>query len=210
MEKFDYSLFRDEVANEIKEFSQEQLVHFAWLCGVRALPFLCVEKGFSYWMDKKQTHLNSIFYALDVCSVTFRQNAVTSSYNHDVAFFAASDAAGTAANAVFFAIASNDDVYASDDANAALSAKTIPRFHEIIRSDINAIRENKLTAINNGLTIYGQLWHDFLDALNDIDCGYWAKLYEDLFKNRFVIDDEELIRRLAVPEEIRAEGAAKV
>jgi len=46
--------------------------------------------------------------------------------------------------------------------------------------------------------------------LNVFGCGYWARLYEDLFKNRFVIDENELIRRLNAPNVVKNQGAAAV
>ena len=78
------------------------------------------------------------------------------------------------------------------------------------------IWNNFLEDINN-TNIYGVIWNNFLEDLNNIGCGYWARLYEDLFKNKsiseyeFIFDEEELGRRLfGVPDEIRAAGAAAV
>jgi hypothetical protein len=66
-------------------------------------------------------------------------------------------------------------------------------------------------------SIYGVIWNNFFEDLHTAGCGYWVRLYENLFKNksiikdRFTIDEKELERRLfGVPDEIRAEGAAAV
>lgn len=41
-------------------------------------------------------------------------------------------------------------------------------------------------------------------------CGYWGQLYQTLFESRLVVDQTALKQRLAVPQEIRAQGAAVV
>jgi len=51
---------------------------------------------------------------------------------------------------------------------------------------------------------------NFQEDLVSIGCGYWARFYENLFNNGFPIDIKILERHLAVPDEIKAEGAAAV
>jgi len=72
------------------------------------------------------------------------------------------------------------------------------------------IKTNKRELLNNDVNWYGNVWNSFQDDLSAIGCGYWAKLYADLFANRFVADKETLERRLNVPNEIKAQGAAAV
>jgi len=62
----DTEIFRKQVEEELKKMSGEQIVFFAWLCAVRALPFLCSEGNFNYWREKDlQRYLYAIFRALD-------------------------------------------------------------------------------------------------------------------------------------------------
>lgn len=49
----------------------KQRHRFTWMCGMRALPFLSVNRDFAYWSsDKKQKYLYSIFFALDVAALS--------------------------------------------------------------------------------------------------------------------------------------------
>ena len=42
---------------------------FAWLCAVRALPFLSAKRNFDYWKEEtKQEHLFAVFNAVDIAS----------------------------------------------------------------------------------------------------------------------------------------------
>ena len=61
--------FKSQVAKQLKGLDKKQLCFFAWRCGLQALPFISVRKGFSYWPQKdKQKHLYSIFNALDIAA----------------------------------------------------------------------------------------------------------------------------------------------
>ena len=112
--------------------------------------------------------------------------------------------------------------------------KTINNDIKVIFNDITAIKNNDLAALNKeasiygavwnnsleelkNINIYGVIWNNFMEDLIDAGCGYWARYYEKLFENKsitkekFVIDEEELERRLFdIPDEIRTEGAAAV
>ncbi|MCL1906082.1 MAG: hypothetical protein FWG06_03630 [Clostridiales bacterium] len=111
---------------------------------------------------------------------------------------------------------------------------TINNDIRVIFNSIAAIKSNDLTALNKDTSIYGAMWNNFLEDtsntgiygvvwnnfLEDLDkagCGYWGRLYKELFKNKFILkdrfalDEKELARRLfGVPDEIKAEGAAAV
>ena len=59
--------FNQKIEQELKNLTKEQVIHFAWLCAVRALPFIGSKGSFDYWKkNDRQRHLYSIFYALDV------------------------------------------------------------------------------------------------------------------------------------------------
>jgi len=254
--------FRNEIEERLQGLSHKQICQFAWLCGVRALPFLSAKRAFVYWKEnKRQEHLWSIFNALDICAAfTYEHGPPAADYA--AAADAAADAAD-AARAADYAAADYANAYAdyadyadyaaaADAARAARAARAAARaayaaraaaaayasdsasdyasdyaaadyavnaaaayddraaVNDILYADIEAIKTNNLATLNNDTSIYGEVWQNFLDDLNSIGCGYWAKLYEDLFKNKFVIDVAELERRLGVPDEIKAQGAAAV
>ncbi|MCL1976128.1 MAG: hypothetical protein FWG61_08220 [Firmicutes bacterium] len=159
---------------------------------------------------------------------------------------AAINAAAWAFRASTFGGKANDiSRFASDSAFWELQAftrigtvdifgKTIDNHIRVIFSEIDAIKNNDLAALNKDPTIYGSvwknsledvkksniygvIWHNFLEDLESVSCGYWARLYKNLFKNKsitrdkFIFDEQELLRRLfQIPEEIRAKGAAAV
>ena len=56
---------------DIDRLGAKHKAYFAWICAMRSLPFLCVEKGFPYWRDdggadSVQRILYEIFHALDL------------------------------------------------------------------------------------------------------------------------------------------------
>jgi small GTP-binding protein len=122
------------------------------------------------------------------------------------AAFAADDAAYAAAAAAYAAAAADANFFKfRADANTYTE-----QMKNAIRNDLQIIKEGTQKKFNNDTGIYADAWHDFLESLENIGCGYWAKLYKDLFENGFVLDKAELKRRLNIPDEIRKQGAAAV
>ena len=216
--------FRDEIKKRLDGLSRAQTRRFAWLCGVRVLPFLSADsRGFSYWKEEdRQKHLYAVFNALDVSfpgKVAFSAahaahaaaNAANAILDDASAAPATAAAATNAAHATAYTIAT---AYAADWANDAAGAALFVGhryFKQILSNDLEAIRTGDIAAPDKGTGImYGNIWSHFLEDLNAAGCGYWARLYEDLFINRFVVNEEELERRLKVPDEIKAKGAAAV
>ena len=225
----------DQITQRLKNLNRKQLCKFSWLCGLRVLPFLSAQRGFAYWPEnKRQKHLYSIFYALDISVQTvFPYDYIAAGAAAD-ATFAASDmafavasatsidadaeaarAAAEAARAAARAVSTTHNIYTAASAvarSAARSAHSIATFdlESILQQDIEAIKENKLDACNHDIFVYGKLWDNFQEDLKAIGCDYWARFYENLFNNGFDIDKEQLKRHLGVPDEIKAEGAAAV
>jgi len=110
--------------------------------------------------------------------------------------------AATAAAAVILAAPAYPVANTTEDKHKELE--------KILLNNIEAFRTDNLSALNNDTGIYGETWPNFLEDLNASGCGYWARLYEDLFTNGFVIDKKELERRLNIPDEIKKKGAAAV
>ena len=69
--------FQQKVREQIKRLSRKQQVYFAWLCGVKSLPFLCMGKRFNYWGERKQIHLKATFHSLDICAAIFHGESVS-------------------------------------------------------------------------------------------------------------------------------------
>jgi GTPase SAR1 family protein len=205
----------------------KQQCKFSWLCGLRALPLLSVQRGFAYWSEgNRQKHLYSIFNAMDVSAKAVIGNYFSGSdrfraaTNADVdAAFDAGRAANTAkaarvaayaaANAADIAITGYNADVAAYAGRVASSAAAFD-LKSILLKDIEAIKEKGLNDCNHDTSVYGKLWDDFQEDLKATGCAYWARFYENLFRNSFRIDEEQLKRHLGVPDEIRAEGAAAV
>jgi GTPase SAR1 family protein len=110
--------FKEKIGQGLKGLNPIQQCQFAWLCGVRALPFLSVRRNFAYWPKTNiQNFLYSIFHALDVsASIAFLDDLVA-----DAATFAATDAAAYIADAAAHAAAMAADA-ATDVTDAAAYA----------------------------------------------------------------------------------------
>ena len=220
-----------EMEYQIKNLNRQQLCFFAWLCGLRVLPFLSVES--TYWTkNNSQKLLYNIFYALDINAIVAFQYDFTADIAYDVAYAAKIDAANAEAYAknykAYDSIASiyiaASKIAVSDDPDsiyaytiktteaAIISAKKFIGFdlENILFEDIKAIKDNALHTCNRNIGIYGKLWDDFKDDLNTIGCAYWAQFYEDLFNKGFYINQEQLKRHFGIPDEIKAKGAAVV
>ena len=221
MARDDMHTFREEVEKQIDSFNRKQMVLLAWLCAVRALPFLSNSKKreFGYWNENvRQTHLLAIFNAVNVA---LSRGIGLESANYIVVAFAAyadsdAHAAHAAYSAYYSAYAAAYSAYggviiaADAAANAAHNTDSLKCMQDQIRIDIKNISQNINPPYETNISIYGNVWHKFLDDLHGVGCSYWANHYQKLFDNGFVADEEEIERILSVPEEIQAQGAAAV
>jgi len=244
--------FEEEIKQSLKDLTGYERCQFSWLCALRALPFLSVERGFTYWEEKeRQKHLYSIFYAMDVnaqaaftndftrvdilraavkaaaittahigvegavvyaaCATVYAAKATAAAYAAaDIASYANADP-NTVANTVAAACAYADrkivdKIIAADNAKAddnTISAATAAVFaakaanvafdlESILVKDIEAIKKNKLNECNLDTSVYGKIWDNFQDDLKAVGCAYWARYYDDLFKNGFAINPNSL------------------
>jgi len=54
--------FEDQIKQKLIGLNHKQLCQFAWLCGLRVLPFLSAKGKFTYWpKGNRQEYLYSIF-----------------------------------------------------------------------------------------------------------------------------------------------------
>lgn len=227
-------IFGDQVQRILSSFSQKDIHFFAWLCAVRALPFLGVNGSFDYWIhkgdDKRQHHILSVLKAIDDIAVNGSgvyysavENAAKDAYNADA------KTAAAAATAVAYATYSIINTYYADepydsifaDSSAAASAanatnhaadKQIINLRSILLDDLENIKVGK-RLFQNDTTIYGKIWDNFQGALRDLGCEYWGDWYAKVFAKGFMLDDtdcDEIKLRLNVPSEIMVRGAAEV
>jgi hypothetical protein len=110
----------EEIKQRLEGLNRRQLCQFAWLWGLRGLPFLSVISDFAYWpMKDRQKYLYSVFNALDA-------SALTAFTNEHVIYAAnAADAgkvAKAASNAVYTANAGKIAKAASNAIDAAVNA----------------------------------------------------------------------------------------
>ena len=87
--------------------------------------------------------------------------------------------------------------------------KATINFEENTIDDLNKIKRNEKYLSQNP-NLFEGIWNSFIAACKETNNQYWGYLYQDIFNNGFLTDEETLIKRLAVPEEIKAEGAAAV
>ncbi|MCL2643716.1 MAG: hypothetical protein FWD52_09495, partial [Candidatus Bathyarchaeota archaeon] len=119
---------------------------------------------------------------------------------------AAYAAARTAASAAAPA-AADADAYADADADAYAA-----RFRSILLDDLENI-ETKEYNFQKDITLYGEVWNNFQEALRDLGCNYWGEWYAGVFAKRFMLDVDdykEIGMRFSVPGEIMEQGAAGV
>lgn len=219
--------FKNQIYDKLSGLAHEDTVRFAWLCAVRALPFLGVEGNFNLWREGEQhKHLLSILRAIWVVGI----NDTTAVYNSALRVsianrdFITADALAThavlpacyAAEAAWIHVdnCSNASYYAAEAAHCAEYAASFCGI------DITLILLQDLDTIKSGgrnfhkdTTIYGKVWSNFQKALSDIDCTYLGKWYAALFLSGLILsdEDEQKIRFLInMPTDIYFEGSNAV
>ncbi len=201
--------FEKKVEKELKKLDRKQVVQFAWRCGVRALPFLGGRGSFGFWPEAdRKKHLYALFYALDVAARAAYADAAARAAAARAAARAADAARAAAARAAArAAYAAADTARAAAFAASSAAADTYNiDLKPSILQDIKAIKEGEWGAAN----VSAEVWGEFQKALEAEGCAYWGQLYKQIFDDGFVLDKEALERRLNVPKEIRARGAASV
>ena len=91
MKDKDLEQFKKQVKRELKGLNKEQIVQFAWLCAMRALPILRAKDNFNYWNNEDiKKHLYNIFSAIDVSGAVGFYNSRFSAFATDISFNAIS------------------------------------------------------------------------------------------------------------------------
>ena len=219
---------QQEIRTMLEELNQKQKYQFMWLSCVRALPFLSLRRGFDYWLEvKRQTHLYSIFDALDVIAwAAFGDNSTpaavcnlegVASADRDIMMGDHTDLSLKAAHHVTHAIhiATTNKPVEADTVLSIVRTVNIAANctrDNVIREDITAIMDDRINEYNLNVPVYRNIWNNFQEDLKSekVGCAYWARYYENIFNNGFGIGTEQLRRHLNVPDEIKLRGAAAV
>jgi GTPase SAR1 family protein len=194
--------FHDKIIQELKGLNKKQLGQFAWLCGVRALPFLSEYRYFTYWLEEKQKYLYNIINALDVGSATSANSAKVVKIARIVSSISAGTA-NTAAIAAYAIAASMSDkdskatIYAA--ANAGFSAAYAAATAEYTTDAVIAEYTTYAAYTAYAATTYSSDWGNLL--LNDLesiknnkfdecnhDIGIYGKLWDSFQDDLKIID----------------------
>jgi hypothetical protein len=226
------NIFCNQIEKELNKLSSDKVVRFAWRCAVRALPFIGANGNFDFWKkEERQKYLYAILNAYDTTyavrgaktevyddttraalgSLTYAARAAktSSNYNDDTAraIFAANYAAIAAYETDETARVIHDAVRA---AKAAAMGIDHLIFQQLILDDLqSSIPSSEVNLIE----VYGSVWNNFKNALEENGCGYWSQWYQNILEKGLVLheeDEKEIEMRLNVPAEIRDQGAAAV
>lgn len=210
---------RAEIKKAIKGLEGKQLIYFAWICAVRALPFYTWESSEEISMRR----LYSVFYSLDMAVAaytnfanydTLQSTAIKANEAVSVAY-----AAGFAAKTAVFAIDCNKNgadeaaYAAADSANDVFYKHTRNSVFRIALDDIKKIKKKDYGSFDTNLELYGNQWVRFHEQLRSLGGNYWSNLYMRIFENGFDFQQDDIIsvkHRINVPIEYREQGAIKV
>jgi len=230
--------FNNELKQGLESLDREQKIRFAWLCGVRTLPFLGGKGDFEFWRndEERQQFIYDILRVLDeIVAYTYTYaSPATMKRNHrvvasaiDSAKFsvniaglnrndsdevaaAAAVSVASAAAAAFAANASAASASASANHAYSAAAKFGMDLEPCILSDLTSAKSPKKRQKLYRTDWYGEIWDNFQIALEKEGCAYWGKLYKKIFDDGFILDLDALEKRLYIPNEIKEQGAAAV
>jgi len=83
-------------------------------------------------------------------------------------------------------------------------------FIDTLLDDIEIIKGTRENDFKTDTNVYGDAWALFLQDLKDVECEYWAALYEYWFSNNFDYSVDELKKRFNISAEICELGATSV
>jgi hypothetical protein len=139
--------------------------------------------------------LDAILYAIN--TIVASMSAAAENADIDVAK-EATKAAGDAARAARAAGAAGAARAAGAAGAAGADIQQYSKLQDIILEDILYIKNGKYHKFNNDIGLYGDTWNNFQKALNDVGCGYWGRLYKNIFQSGFKIDKKAFKMRLSV------------
>lgn len=215
----DRESFEIKIKQGLKKLNKEQVVYFTWICAVRSLPFL---GNLDLWNEKVlQKYLYNIFHTLDIIASYNLHNSnvvnkIPISKPEGAIDSYALKAINVVNRAIDVAIAARSDIDAARIIASACATYVVNVFkskvnlESIILKDLREIRSSKERIHAHPLVLYGSVWNVFLKALEKENCAFWGQLYQTIFEDGLILNDEALLRRINVPNEIQEQGAAIV
>ena len=188
--------FREQIFFDLKKMSKEKVVFFAWLCAVRALPFIGHKGNFDFWDENRKKYLYAIFRALDTSCYYYTAAAANTDAAYGKAVRATANARVVAIRASYAANAADNaaDNAANAAANAADSADNADVRAASCAAD-NAISA-AYAALPYAANVTVVIQNIFLKDLKEIQKGgkffnkdltekdsYIAKWYREIFDN---------------------------
>jgi hypothetical protein len=207
--------FENQVKNKLQSLDDNDLAMFAWVCAMRALPFLAKDGNFDYWINgrdgyipnQRQNALHFIFISLITCKTDrldcFDKNfvgVITGWIDKIVNEAKPSVTAYHVTSAIFWALRTITPP-ATDDAFMAAYC-TIAAFNSVynqytsegfqLYDKFQRILLEDIEGIkfngriaNRETQIYGAIWNNFQVALKGEDCNCWWNWYRKIFENGF-------------------------
>lgn len=227
--------FVQQIKDNLNVFEPKQIIFFSWLCAVRAFPFLGASTVSGIYSEKLMKYLYNILRSIDMTyaaamsirSVTATDAATAAivaddaeiTYGDDTRFAVKATSCSAyvayvcSANNVNMESAVNVAIDAAVD--VAVNANAAAGYHGIALSgilleDIKKIKEYDYFSFSPAKDIYGSIWEQFQNALQERGCEFWGNLYSDIFDSGFVLNTEALERRINIPAEIQAQGVKGV
>jgi hypothetical protein len=216
-------IFNEELKEKLSSLNHKQIVFFTWLCSVRVLPLLGVDRSLFHWKEKeRQKHTYDILKALDIVyayttgdSYEFEHEDIYNSLCATFEFDTTKIVAKPVAVAIKVVFADTTASYVDEIIACLIKTCDIAKSHnidliKIFHDDIECIKSGILGKLNNSTEIYGVCWDNLRYCFSDMNCNYWIDLYIDVFKNGFQLDKKALEQRLNVPKEIQKQGSKAV
>lgn len=246
--------FEKNITAKLETFTREQILHFAWLCSTRLLPYLGYIGNLDFWdMSIRKKYMYTLFSSIDINYamidyirnnnkyngrkakklITLAKNNLADILNaalgarskisdkEDNIPFNISNAIFNATNTAISALTFEGPIYntisvARDAALEIWNVKSLisdnninSHMEELIFEDLENIEKGYPIRKNN-IEQYKNIWNDFQCLLQKEDCLYWGKLYKTIFDNGFVLNINDLNRRIMLPVEIKNQGATGV
>jgi GTPase SAR1 family protein len=203
----DNEIFKNEIEKELVVLTVTQILRFAWIVAVRALPFIGYKGSFNFWKaSERKKHLYALFHALDVnAAILLRtDNSIFDSSTIQSAIREARNAVEAAVQAVvepdiaFNAIRSNlasttaarIGYSRADYASAAVLAAVATDFFAAaildcgVHSDGNRKKKEILAVIHNDLHCVKEQ-KTFENHANDLYGEIWNKFQQALKDEAF-------------------------
>jgi hypothetical protein len=212
--------FEEQIKENLQSLNHEQIVFFVWLCAVRALPLMGIDRSLYHWKEEyRQKHTYDIFNALDIVyahattdslnDFEYIYDSVCKAFEYGTTKIVAEPTV-LAMKILKTATYETDEIISCISYIQGIAKKHNMDFRQIWLNDIECIESNTFDNLDNSVDIYGICWDNLRYCFLDMNCVYWVDLYADIFVGGFKSEKKALEQRLSVPKEIQNQGAKSV